>query len=263
MVSIKNSCVYLVGGGPGDPELLTLKALRLIEQADVVVYDRLVGDAVLDLVPTGTARIYVGKAAGDHALPQDEINELLYRLAQSKTHVVRLKGGDPNVFGRGAEEADYLEARGVRVEMVPGVTAAAACSAAARVPLTYRGLASGVRFVTGHRRNDGELDLDWRGLTDTDTTLVIYMGLSTLPLFSAKLMNAGMAPSTPAVLIASGATPNQKVVKATLSTLTQRAEETGLEMPVLTIIGEVASVASVRETPDENALDRKLESGVV
>jgi uroporphyrin-III C-methyltransferase/precorrin-2 dehydrogenase/sirohydrochlorin ferrochelatase/uroporphyrin-III C-methyltransferase len=240
-----DSCgvVHLVGAGPGDPDLLTVKALRLLGEADVVVYDRLVSPDVLALVPTGTARIYVGKAHGDHALKQDEINDLLARLARTGRRVVRLKGGDPFTFGRGSEEAAYLAQQGIRVEVVPGITAAAGCAAAAGIPLTHRGVASGVRFVTGHGRDDGDLDLNWASLADPETTLVVYMGLANLPEISARLIAAGLAADTPAAAITAGTTPKQKVCRATLGTLAQVAGAEGLVAPVLIVIGRVVALA--------------------
>ena len=180
--------VYLVGAGPGDPELLTLQAARVLGQADAVVYDRLVGAGVLDLVPRGAMRIFVGKASSAHHLSQAEINDLLLRLARPGRVVVRLKGGDPFVFGRGSEEAAYLAAHGVPFQVVPGITAAAGCAAAAGIPLTHRGLASGVRFLTGHCRVGLGLDLNWQSLADPDTTLVVYLLVSTVCVIGAMLV---------------------------------------------------------------------------
>jgi uroporphyrin-III C-methyltransferase/precorrin-2 dehydrogenase/sirohydrochlorin ferrochelatase/uroporphyrin-III C-methyltransferase len=235
--------VYLVGAGPGDPELLTLKAVRALERADVVVYDRLVSADVLAMVPTGTMRIFVGKACARHAMPQDEINALLVRLARAGHRVVRLKGGDPFVFGRGSEEATHLARHGVAVEVVPGVTAASACCAALGIPLTHRGLASGVRFVTGHSRS-GALDLDWDRLADPDTTLVIYMGLANLPLIARRLEAAGLAPDTPAAAIAGATLPEQAVCVAPLARLPEAVREAGLAAPVLVVIGRVVALAA-------------------
>jgi uroporphyrin-III C-methyltransferase/precorrin-2 dehydrogenase/sirohydrochlorin ferrochelatase/uroporphyrin-III C-methyltransferase len=231
--------VYLVGAGPGDPELLTVKAARLLERADAVVYDRLVSDAVLDLVPRGTMRIYVGKATGAHHLSQDEINELLLRLARPGRVVVRLKGGDPFIFGRGSEEAAYLARHSVPFAVVPGITAAAGCAAAAGIPLTHRGLATGVRFLTGHCCAGRGLELDWQSLADPETTLVVYMGLANLPEISARLIAAGLPAATPAAAIASGTTPEQRVCSATLGDLPDRMRAEGLEAPVLIVIGRV------------------------
>lgn len=240
-----SGCVYLVGAGPGDPELLTIKAVRLLRQAEVVVYDRLVSDEVLDLVPRGAARLFVGKATGSHTLPQPEINRLLVDVARSGKRVVRLKGGDPFIFGRGSEEAAVLAAHGIRFEVVPGVTAASGCSAAANIPLTHRGIATSVRYVTGHARDDGELELDWRGLADPDTTLVVYMGLAMLPQICSKLAAAGLPADTPVAAIAEGTTPRQRVVFGQVSDICQRVSEAALAAPVLFVIGRVVDIAAV------------------
>jgi uroporphyrin-III C-methyltransferase/precorrin-2 dehydrogenase/sirohydrochlorin ferrochelatase/uroporphyrin-III C-methyltransferase len=234
--------VYIVGAGPGDPDLLTVKALRLITQADVVVYDRLVSPQVLDLVPTGTARIYVGKAAGRHALPQPEINQLLVQLGRSGRTVVRLKGGDPYIFGRGSEEALALAEHGIAFDVVPGISAAAGCTAYAGIPLTHRGLAHGLRFVTGHVRDDGELDLDWDKLADPDATLAIYMGLGNVGLLVTRLVAAGLPAATPAAAIERGTTPAQRVVITTLGELPQAV--VGLEAPTMLVIGKTVALAA-------------------
>ena len=235
--------VHIVGAGPGDPELLTLKAHRLLAEADVVVYDRLVAPEVLDLAPPGAMRIYAGKAAGQHHLPQAEINALLVRLAQAGREVVRLKGGDPFIFGRGSEEARHLARAGIPFTVVPGITAATGCAAAAGIPLSHRGVASGVRFVTGHCRDDAELDLDWRGLADPDTTLVVYMGLANLSLFAERLIAAGLAPSTPAAAVAEGTTAREHGCRTTLAGLPEAVAAAGLKAPVLLIVGQVVALA--------------------
>ena len=235
--------VYLVGAGPGDPELLTLKALRLIERADVVVYDRLVAEGVLELVPEGVSRINVGKASGRHSLGQPEINELLVRLARGKRCVVRLKGGDPFVFGRGSEEALYLRRHGIPFEVVPGITAATACSAYAGVPLTHRGVSRGVRLVTGHFQEGQVLDLDWRSLADPQSTLVVYMGLSNLQLISRQLIQAGLPADTPALAVQDGTLPQQRRVFASLRELPQRVARAGMAAPLLLIIGRTVALA--------------------
>lgn len=246
------SPVYLVGAGPGDPELLTVKAARLLREADAVVYDRLISPDVMELVPTGAMRIYVGKANRQHTMSQGEINELLARLARTGRRVVRLKGGDPFIFGRGSEEAEYLARRGIPFEVVPGVTAAAGCAAAVGIPLTHRGLATGVRFVTGHCREDADLDLNWPCLADPDTTIVAYMALANLPQISRELIAAGLSPSTPAAAIASGTLPNQKLCRATLVELPAKVAAAGLKPPVLTVIGRVAALADVLDVaPDD------------
>jgi uroporphyrin-III C-methyltransferase len=243
--------VYLVGAGPGDPELLTLKAQRLLGEADVVVYDRLVAPAVLEMVPKGTSRIYVGKAPKCHRMVQEEINGLLVKLARAGRAVVRLKGGDPYVFGRGSEEAAFLMQHGIPVEVVPGVTAASGCAAAAGIPLTHRGLATGVRFVTGHRDGGRDLNLNWRSLADPDTTLVIYMGVSTLEQISRQLTAAGLPGETPAVAVAQGTTPDQRVCVGTLGNLAGRVRDTGLTAPALVIVGQVVSLI---QQPDHGSM---------
>lgn len=242
--------VHLVGAGPGDPELLTLKAHRLIGEAEVVVYDRLVAQAILDIVPKGTSRIYVGKAPKCHRMVQDEINALLVKLARAGRRVVRLKGGDPYIFGRGSEEAAFLRSHGVPVEVVPGVTAAAGCAAAVGIPLTHRGLATGVRFVTGHRGSDRSLDLNWQSLADPDTTLVVYMGLATLERLSRELVDAGLPPDTPAAAVANGTLPEQRVIVGTLDSLVGQIEAAGLRPPTLAIIGKVVSLVDAQSLAD-------------
>lgn len=235
--------VYLVGAGPGDPGLLTIKALELLRGSDVVVYDRLVSPAVLDLIPPGVSRIAAGKASGCHSMKQREINELLVSLASSGRNVVRLKGGDPFIFGRGSEEALFLRGRCIDFEVIPGVTAAAACSAYAGVPLTHRGLARGVRIVTGHFRDDEPIDLDWRALADPEATLVIYMGLANVDRICEALMNEGVEASMPAVAIQDGTTERQRQVFGDLSTLPSRVAEAGLSSPVLLVIGRTVALA--------------------
>jgi uroporphyrin-III C-methyltransferase/precorrin-2 dehydrogenase/sirohydrochlorin ferrochelatase/uroporphyrin-III C-methyltransferase len=236
--------VYLVGAGPGDPELLTVKAARLLGQAGVVVFDRLVGERIMDLVPPGAMRIYVGKASKVHPLSQAEINDLLVRLARPGRVVVRLKGGDPFVFGRGSEEAAHLACHGVPFEVVPGITAASGCAAAAGIPLTHRGLATGVRFLTGHCRTGAGLDLNWASLADPDTTLVVYMGLANLGEIVARLIAAGLPPDTPAAAIASGTTEHQRLCRSGLSELPVRVAEAELRAPVLNVIGRVVGATS-------------------
>jgi len=235
--------VYLVGAGPGDPDLLTVKAQRILREAEVVVYDRLVSNQILDLLPTGAKRIYVGKAAGRHYMTQDEINQLLVSLARSGRKVTRLKGGDPFIFGRGSEEAQYLLAHGLTFEVVPGVTSAAGCSAYAGIPLTHRGLATGVRFVTGHCRANLPLDLNWSSLADPETTLVVYMGLGHLPEIARKLMDAGLPGTTPAAVIENGTTARQRRCIDTLAGLPKRVRELDFQTPSLVIIGRVVSLA--------------------
>jgi uroporphyrin-III C-methyltransferase/precorrin-2 dehydrogenase/sirohydrochlorin ferrochelatase/uroporphyrin-III C-methyltransferase len=247
--------VYLVGAGPGDPELLTVKAHRLLSRADAVVYDRLVSTEVLSLVPPGATRIYAGKTAGSHPLPQDEINTLLVKLARSGRTVVRLKGGDPFVFGRGSEEAAFLARHDIPFEVVPGITAASGCTARLGIPLTHRGLATGVRFVTGHCRGDQPLDLNWHSLADADTTLVVYMGVAHLDRIAGQLINAGLSPDTPAAAIASGTMADERICRSTLAGLAAAVGAAGLRPPVLTVIGRVVSLADMLATPLDDETD--------
>jgi uroporphyrin-III C-methyltransferase/precorrin-2 dehydrogenase/sirohydrochlorin ferrochelatase/uroporphyrin-III C-methyltransferase len=246
------ACVYLVGAGPGDPDLLTRKAFRLLQDADVVVYDRLVSQEILDLIPAGTSRIFVGKATGNHHLSQDEINTLLAKLSCRARKVVRLKGGDPLIFGRGSEEALHLAQHGVRFEIVPGITAASACTTYAGIPLTHRGLAGSVRFIAGHCRADQPLDLDWRSLADADSTLVIYMGLANLADIQQKLIDAGLDAQTPAALIENGSTPRQRRILTTLSALAQTTDEQRVVSPALAVIGRVVALAGEMDWFAEN-----------
>jgi len=234
--------VYLVGAGPGDPGLITAKGLEILRSADVVVYDRLVAPALVAEAPPGAERVFVGKRphGGSADLAQDEINALLVERARRGLTVVRLKGGDPFVFGRGAEECEALRAAGVPFRVVPGVTSAIAVPAAARIPVTHRRLASAFAVVTGHEC-DGVSNLDWQSLARVPT-LVVLMGLSILPEIIARLLEHGADPDTPAAAIASGTLPAQRVVVATLATLAERVAEEGLEAPVTVVIGEVVQV---------------------
>ena len=234
--------VYLVGAGPGDPELLTLKALRLMRSADVIVHDRLVSESVLALAPEQATLIDVGKSANCHPIPQHEINAILVTLATAGRNVVRLKGGDPFLFGRGGEEMQALATSGIECEIVPGITSAQGTSAELKVPLTQRGLATGVRLVTGHFRENARLDVDWHGLADSGTTLVIYMGLATIGEFARGLIAHGRAPETP-VLAASRATqPARRHLLSTLGCVEQAVIENRFTSPVVFIVGEVAGL---------------------
>jgi len=235
--------VYLVGAGPGDPELLTVKALRLLQTADVVIYDRLVSPEIIALIPAGVSRIAVGKAPGMHCVPQQEINSLLTGLAGKSRAIVRLKGGDPFVFGRGSEEAMHLRQQGITFEVVPGLTAASAVSTYAGIPLTHRSMSRGVRLVTGHLQQDDELNLEWDKLADPSATLVVYMGLSNLDTIAYRLIAAGRAPETPAAAIQEGTTPRQRRVIATLDTLDREVKAAGLVSPVIIIVGETVALA--------------------
>lgn len=244
--SMEKPQVYLVGAGPGDPDLLTVKALRVIQQADVLVYDRLVGDEIIDLAPAHAQRIFVGKESGCHPVPQHRINALLVGLAGPGRTVVRLKGGDPFIFGRGSEEAAELQAHGIPFEAVPGITAASGCLAEVGVPLTHRGLATSVRLVTGHRQGDEPLDLNWRSLADPDTTLVFYMGLSNLPEISEKLIAAGLPADTPAAAVCGGTRPGQMLCKGSIADLPGKVAEAGLVPPALIVVGKVVAFAQDR-----------------
>ena len=239
---MKHGRIDLVGAGPGDPDLLTVKAVRCLEQADVIVYDRLVSQEILDLAPAGATRISVGKAPSHHPVPQDEINELLIRLAHAGHRVVRLKGGDPFIFGRGSEEAQELVGRGIAFEVIPGITAAQGCAAALRVPLTHRGLATGVRYITGHCRSDQELDFDWNGLADRDTTLVVYMGCANAAEISDQLIAHGLPEDTGAVVVSNGTTPRQREFVSTLGNLAADLKAASLEGPVLILVGRVVEL---------------------
>jgi uroporphyrin-III C-methyltransferase len=236
-------CVLLVGAGPGDPELLTLRALRAIRRADVVLYDHLVSHEIVALAPSRAQLIYVGKEAGNHSLPQERINGLLADLAGAGKCVVRLKGGDPFIFGRGGEEIDLLAAQGIPFEVIPGVTSASGVSCYAGIPLTHRDHAQSVVFVTGHLR-DGSVNLDWPVLARPRQTVVIYMGLSGLPEICAQLVAHGLPAALPAAAVEGGTTPQQRVVTADLATLPQRVKESALCSPVLVIIGEVVRLRS-------------------
>lgn len=230
--------VYLVGAGPGDPELLTLKALRLMQQADVVIYDRLVSAPIMDLCRRDAEKIYVGKARSNHAVPQEGINALLVKYASEGKRVCRLKGGDPFIFGRGGEEIEELFAAGVAFQVVPGITAASGCSAYAGIPLTHRDYAQSVRFLTGHLK-EGSPELPWNELVYENQTLVLYMGLVGLEKICAQLIEHGQRPDMPVALVSKGTTSEQKVVVGTLQDIASKVNEHHIQAPTLTIIGEV------------------------
>lgn len=240
---MKAGKVFIVGAGPGDPELITVKALRMMKEAEAVVYDRLVSREIVDMIPAGVMRIDVGKRAGLHPVPQDQINELLVRLASSGRRVVRLKGGDPFTFGRGGEEAEALAEAGIAFEVVPGITSASGSAAAIGVPLTHRGLATSLRYITGHCRSDTELDFDWDGLADPDTTLVVYMGLANIGQIVGRLVAAGLPETTPVAAVANGTTSRQSHVIATLGSISSEVEAIAGDGPILFIIGRVAALA--------------------
>jgi len=237
--------VYLVGAGPGDPDLLTVKAQRLLREANVVVYDRLVSPEIFDLIPAGAARFYVGKSPGHHHMTQNEINHLLVSLARAgKKKIIRLKGGDPLIFGRGSEEAGHLVEHNIAFSVVPGVTSAAACSAYAGIPLTHRGLSTGVRIVTGHCQKNRPLNLNWASLADPDTTLVVYMGLGHIDEISRNLIQAGLPGDTPAAVIENGTRPEQRRCLDTLAGIPAHVRKLEFQTPSLIIIGRAVSLAS-------------------
>ena len=233
--------VYLVGAGPGDPDLLTFRALRLLQKADVVLYDRLVGQGIIELARRDAELIYVGKARDEHVVPQEDINTLLVRLAGEGKKVCRLKGGDPFIFGRGGEELEQVVAAGIPFQVVPGVTAAAGCAAYAGIPLTHREHAQSVRFVTGHRK-DGELLLPWENLITPGETLVFYMGLVSVTDICKHLQQQGMAADMPAAMVSRGTLSDQRVVAATLASLPQQVAAAELAAPALLIVGTVVSL---------------------
>lgn len=240
--------VFLVGAGPGDPDLLTVKAARLLSMAEVVVHDHLVGCGVMELVPATARRIYVGKEVGCHALPQEEINQLLIHLAREGLTVLRLKGGDPFIFGRGGEERAALLQAGIDCEVVPGITAAAGAASTTGVPLTQRGYAQTLVLATGHLQ-DGSVNLDWPALARPRQTVVIYMGLGALPVICERLIAHGLCGSTPAAVVHAATTAVQTVVSACLGELAEAVAAAGLQPPALIMIGEVVALEfGVQET---------------
>jgi len=236
-----NGEVALVGTGPGDPDLLTLQAYRFIQLADVVIYDRLVSKEIMALVPQTSELIYVGKKQANHKVPQEGINQLLVDHAKQNQKVVRLKGGDPFIFGRGGEEAQFLLKNNVACHVVPGMTAASACSSYVGIPLTHRQVAQSCTFITGHVKDCGMLDLPWHTLSDAKQTVVFYMGVKSLPLIAKQLIDAGRNANTPAALIHKGTTPEQQIYKGCLSSLQTIVEQHQVKPPTLIVIGDVVN----------------------
>ena len=245
--------VFLVGSGPGDPDLLTVKAHRLITEAEVVVIDRLVSERILDIIPSDTTRVYVGKQPGNHHHSQEEINEILVRLGKSGRKIVRLKGGDPYIFGRGSEEAEHLIDNDIPFEVVPGITAAQGCGSLNGIPLTHRGLSTGVRLVTGHRRNDADLSLNWASLACDQTTLVVYMGVSSIGYIADKLIEHGLPANTPVAAIEKGLSPDQRRHITTLNKVYDEVVELDYKPPTLFIIGRVVSLADKLDWQNDNS----------
>lgn len=237
--------VFLVGAGPGDAELLTLKAARVLSKADAVVYDRLISEEVLAMIPRRAIRIYAGKSCNHHTMTQEEIHQTLENLARAGHCVVRLKGGDPLLFGRGGEEAQYLAARNIPFEIVPGITSASAAAAYAGVPLTHRGLATSVRFITGHQVSEGTLN--WASLADEQATLVFYMALGKLPEITRQLITHGLAGNTPAAVIQNASLPTQRRIITTLAEAHAQCIAEHIQPPALVIIGNVASLAGTMD----------------
>ena len=240
ITSSNSGFVSLVGAGPGDPDLLTVKGLRVIQAADVVVYDRLVSEDILALADSSAEMIYVGKKLDFHCVPQDQINQILVQKAQQGKRVVRLKGGDSFIFGRGGEELEELAKFGIKYEVVPGITAAAGATAYAGIPLTHRDHAQSVQFITGHVQKDGR-EIEWESLAQSNNTLVFYMGLKQSGHICDKLITHGLAAETPCAIIENGTRPEQRVLNGTLATLPELAK--GAVSPALIVVGSVASLS--------------------
>ena len=235
--------MYLVGAGPGDPELITVKGRRVLEQAEVVIYDRLVGDGILSYVAKGAEMVFVGKEDSFHTVPQEDINRLIVDKAKTGRVVVRLKGGDPYIFGRGGEEALLLHEEGIPFEVVPGVTAASAVAAYAGIPLTDRRHSSAVTLVTGHKRNGSDIeDVNWKALAELDSTIVFYMGIKNLKTIAGNLIDNGRSKDTPAAVVRRGSLPEQTTVAGTLADIAEKVRESGLRPPALLVVGDVVGL---------------------
>lgn len=252
---LKSGEVALVGSGPGDAELLTIRAMRFIEQAEIAIYDRLVSDEILALLPENCERFYVGKEQAKHCVPQDRINEILVEEARAGKRVLRLKGGDPFIFGRGGEEAEYMLQHGVSCHICPGITAASGCTTYAGIPLTHRGVAQGCTFITGHIQNNGLLDLPWQSLCCPTQTVVFYMGINTLPKITEKLVEHGRDINTPAALIRKGTQPEQKTYRGTIGNLAELVTKHNITPPTLIIIGDVVNQLTTEQLTTPGFLD--------
>jgi uroporphyrin-III C-methyltransferase/precorrin-2 dehydrogenase/sirohydrochlorin ferrochelatase len=235
--------VALVGAGPGDPDLLTIKAARLIAAAEVIFFDRLVGKGVMDLVSPAAEVVSVGKSKGEHSVPQEEIHRRMIEAAKAGKRVVRLKGGDPFIFGRGGEEVEALRAAGIEVEVVPGISAALGVAAATQIPLTHRDAAQAVTFVTGHAALGKEPDLDWVALARPNQTVVVFMGVGTADVIAARLIAAGRDPATPVAIVENGTRENEVRAFAALGNVTEAIQAAGIQGPALLVIGEVVALA--------------------
>ncbi len=241
---MKKGKVFICGAGPGDPKLITLRALELLKTCDVVLYDRLVGKEIIDQIPQGTEKMYVGRTVGDPTTHQDRTNELMARYAKKGKNVLRLKGGDPFIFGRGAEEAEYLIERGITFEIVPGITSAIASPAYAGIPLTHRRYSSSVAIVTGHEGAEkDEMAVRWDRLAGAVDTIVVLMGIGQLDQISRDLVKAGMKKNTLVAIVASGTTDNQRIVRGTLATIASEAKKADVKPPAVVVIGRVTGLA--------------------
>ncbi len=241
---MKKGKVFICGAGPGDPKLITLRALELLKTCDVVLYDRLVGKEIIDQIPQGTEKMYVGRTVGDPTTHQDRTNELMARYAKKGKNVLRLKGGDPLIFGRGAEEAEYLIERGITFEIVPGITSAIASPAYAGIPLTHRRYSSSVAIVTGHEGAEkDEMAVRWDRLAGAVDTIVVLMGIGQLDQISRDLVKAGMKKNTLVAIVASGTTDNQRIVRGTLATIASEAKKADVKPPAVVVIGRVTGLA--------------------
>lgn len=240
---MKKGKVFICGGGPGDPKLITVRAMELLKSCDVVLYDRLVGKEIIDQIPAGTEKVYVGRTVGQPTTHQDRTNELMVKYAEKGKNVMRLKGGDPFIFGRGAEEAEYLIKRGIEFEIVPGITSAIASPAYAGIPLTHRRYSSSVAIVTGHEDAEkDELVVKWDKLAGAVDTIVVLMGIGKVDQISRDLMNAGMKKGTKIAIVASGTTDKQRTVRGTLATIVSVAKKAGVRPPAVIVIGKVAGL---------------------